>query len=250
MENDIVFGYTTSKEVTTKGSNTSSIDFTTKERKSASNGVSTDDINTSQIHITTQDTEYSSNDLTTLKTYSSLTDVTVQNGHASTMVQTTQDKSPHASTTPNIDTSPNVGVYNLTTFQQSFTTAFSDTESVTTSNDPMSSVSYHMHSTFKSVVETYSTLCTCHFYEDAKKLTLVDWTTNMRRNLLISKGALSSKTRKLKSASDPLFSSYVIGMSGVSILVCLGVFFLLLEVSKIFVYRCKPQNSRFKVKLV
>lgn len=163
MENDIVFGYTTSKEVTTKGSNMSSIDFTTKERKSASNGVSTDDINTSQIHITTQDTEYSSNDLTTLKTYSSLTDVTVQNGHASTMVQTTQDKSLHASTTPNIDTSPNVGVYNLTTFQQSFTTAFSDTESVTTSNDPMSSVSYHMHSTFKSVVETYSTLCTCHF---------------------------------------------------------------------------------------
>lgn len=141
--------------------------------------------------------------------------------------------------TLNIDSSrTTVGVYNynLTTFQQSSTTTIAGSKTVTDSVVPMSSVSYNVHSTTKYVVGNTSTLCICYCYEDANKSTLVEWTSDMRRNLLIPKDTLSLQTRKLFSASDPRFSSYIIGMTGVSILVCFGVLFLLFDVSKLFAY--------------
>lgn len=253
---------TTSNDVTTQISITSPIDITTQDANTSPNDVTTQVTNTSPIYVTilngytspadvtTQDSNTSPNDGTTQGRNTSPSNVTTQDSEtsstdfmnqlSSTDELTTQDTSPHDNTIPNYHTYSTI-------VHQSSTTTMTESKSVTTSEIAISSVSYNMHSTSESVVENPSTLCICHCYEDANKTTLVEWTSNMRRNLLISKKILSSQTRKLKSATDPRFSSYVIGMSGISILVGFGVFFLLFDVSNMFAYifnTGEPQTPR------
>lgn len=253
---------TTSNDVTTQISITSPIDITIQDTNTSPNDVTTQVTNTSPISVTILNNNTSPTDVTTPDSNTSLTDGTTQgrktspsnvttqdsetsstdfmNQLSSTDELTTQDRSPHDSTITNYHTSSTI-------VHQSSTTTMTESKSGITSEIAMSLVSYNMHSTSESVVENPSTLCICHCYEDANKTTLVEWTSNMRRNLLISKKILSSQTRKLKSATDPRFSSYVIGMSGISILVGFGVFFLLFDVSKMFAYifnTGEPQTPR------
>uniref|UniRef100_A0A8W8MD70 Apple domain-containing protein n=1 Tax=Magallana gigas TaxID=29159 RepID=A0A8W8MD70_MAGGI len=230
----------------TQFSNLLPSDVTIQYSNTSPNAITTQANTPSQFETTTQIIETSSSEFTTQNSLTSVTDVTIQNGHSSTGVLTTQETISHESMTLNIDSSRiTVGVYNynLTTVQQSSTTTIAGSKTVTDSVVSMSSVSYNVHSTTKYVVENTSTLCICYCYEDANKSTLVEWTSDMRRNLLIPKETLSLQTRKLFSASDPRFSSYIIGMTGLSILVCFGVLFLLFDVSKLFAYIFKKHES-------
>lgn len=230
----------------TQFSNLLPSDVTIQYSNTSPNAITTQASTPSQIETTTQIIETSSSEFTTQNSLTSVTDVTIQNGHSSTGVLTTHDTFSHESMTLNIDSSrKTVGVYNynLTTIQQSSTATIAVSKTVTDSVVPMSSVSYNVHSTTKYVVGNTSTLCICYCYEDANKSTLVEWTSDMRRNLLIPKDTLSLQTRKLFSASDPRFSSYIIGMTGLSILVCFGVLFLLFDVSKLFAYIFKRYES-------
>lgn len=214
-------------------------DVTTQIIITSPSDVTTHDYSPTPSNVTFQDSKTSPNDLTTQNSHTSQPETTVENRPSSTDDETTQDTTPHQSTISNYYISP-------TLFQTSSNTSMTESESMPTSKLPMSSVSY-IHSFSESVENSSSSmLCTCHCYEDPNKPTLKEWTSDMRQNLLISRKTLSSQKHKFVSASDPRFSSYVIGMSGVSIMVGFGVFFLLFDVSKILADKfntCKSQSS-------
>lgn len=246
--------YSSSNDGTTLNRNRSTNDVTPQHRTTSSKDVTTQDTNTSPNNVQLKSKNVSLNDVTTQNDNTLLNDVITSSIITSPNGVITQDSNTSLkdSTTQTSKTLTIVSVYNLTTFQQSSKT-MTDSKYMTTSKILMSLVSYNVHSTSESVVENTTYLCNCHCYEDPNKPSLKEWISDIRRKLLISKDTLVSQARKLKSATDPRFSSYVIGMSGVAFLVGFGVLFLLFDVSKMFAYilnRCERQSSHINKRYV